>query len=184
MKERLFRIWHQNDDDSDFAGRVREKIHAIAGEASKRSLQDGEYDLPKTLPDGALGAKDPPKQKPPSTPTEIVYESEESEEEHDQSPPRTPTPESSELDLSNDEHNFKRSGKKDKTDQFNLRLKDNEYDGKNRPKPKFQKSDKRSLFGTNKTPKRTKKKKEDDVFMNLPWNPSNNPSPGFDSKRR
>ena len=55
----------------------------------------------------------------------------------DQSGPWTPSPESSELDLSNDEHNFKWSGKKDKTDKFNLRLKDNEYDAKNKPKPKF-----------------------------------------------
>lgn len=71
-------------------------------------------DLPLTLPPGALGEKEPPRkvERKPSTPTEIIYESEESEEEP--SPPRRDvTPDkSSELSLSHHSDLFKSKKRK------------------------------------------------------------------------
>ena len=185
MKERLYRIWHpDHEQEEDFAGRVMSKINELRT-TQKLMPEEEEEELPKTLPNGALGQKEKPRPKPPSpsTPTEIIYESEESEDEADQSPPRTPT-ESSQLNLSNDEDMFRSSKKKDKSDKFNLRLKDTEYDAKNRPKPKFQKKANTELYRPKKSPKRKiAKKTSNNSFLNGRWNPSNNPSPGFESHR-
>lgn len=58
FKERVKKYWKPTDDsDGD---RVREQINKMRSNKSQRSIYDDD-DLPVLLPNGALGAKEPPR---------------------------------------------------------------------------------------------------------------------------
>lgn len=189
FKQRLKSYWELRDSQNTWK-KVQEKVKKLKENQSER---DGfGDDLPLTLPAGALGAHEvwEPKPAEPSTPTEIIYESEESEEEL--SPPRTPVREptpppmrkssSSSLDLTGDENAFRPSNKKYNGDEFNLHLREDEYDSENNPAPKFKREKSKHLMDDTRSV-RSKynrgRKSPESNRGSPPWRPTNI-SPGFE----